>query len=186
MVSNLLHYQHGNRVEVTFEGMGGVARRTRRVVGVASGQAVVLHFVVWVFFHLLGNSTFGYMETPSLFGWMNYAYNSQEDDRHGKLIPLVVLALLLVKRRELTAVLKAPWWPALVVVVAGLLLHVAGYISQQAISILAFFLLGLPGVYSGWRWAGLLRALFSHISSSSSAFRWGRWRTRSLFRSGHW
>src|SRR6266550_3426043 len=76
--------------------------------------------LVWaVFFHFLGNSTFGYKDTPSLFGWMNYAYNSGEDDRHGKLIPLVVLALLLVKRRELTTAPKAPWWPALVVVVAG-------------------------------------------------------------------
>src|SRR5439155_13581183 len=98
--------------------------------------------VVWcVCFHLLGNSTFGYQDTPSLFVWMNYAYNSGEDDRHGKLIPLVVLALLLVKRRELTVVPKVPWWPALLLVVAGLLLHVAGYLFQQTrISILAFFL----------------------------------------------
>ena len=29
--------------------------------------------VVWVvFFHLLGNSTFGYTDTPSLFAWLNY------------------------------------------------------------------------------------------------------------------
>src|SRR5437773_165727 len=108
--------------------------------------------VVWgLFFHVLGNSTFGYKDTPSLFGWMNYAYNTLEDDRHGKFIPLVVLALLLVKRRELTTAPKAPWWPALVVVVAGLLLHIAGYITQQTrISILAFFL----GVYglTGLRW----------------------------------
>src|SRR6185503_10255058 len=68
---------------------------------------------VWVvFFHVLGNSTFGYRDTPSLFGWMNYTYSCQEDDRHGKIVPLLVLALLWVKRRELTAVAKAPWWPA--------------------------------------------------------------------------
>src|SRR5438128_12681845 len=37
--------------------------------------------VIWgVFFHVLGNSTFGYKDTPSLFGWMNYTYNCQEDD----------------------------------------------------------------------------------------------------------
>ena len=116
---------------------------------------------VWgTFFHLLGNSTFGYKDTPSLFGWMNYTYNCHEDDRHGKLIPLVVLALLLVKRRELTTVPKAPWWPALVVVVAGLLLHIAGYITQQTrVSILAFFLglYGLTGLVWGPRW---LRAIF--------------------------
>ena len=117
--------------------------------------------VVWgAFFHLLGNSTFGYKDTPSLFGWMNYTYNCQEDDRHGKYIPLVVLALLLVKRRELTTVPKAPWWPALVVVVAGLLLHIAGYITQQTrVSILAFFLglYGLTGLVWGPHW---LRATF--------------------------
>jgi len=117
--------------------------------------------VVWgAFFHLLGNSTFGYKDTPSLFGWMNYAYNSGEDDQHAKLIPLVVLALLLVRRRELTAVPKAPWWPALVLVVAGLLLHLAGYMVQQArISILAFFLglYGLTGLAWGPQW---LRATF--------------------------
>jgi len=117
--------------------------------------------VVWgVFFHVLGNSTFGYKDTPSLFVWMNYAYNSGEDDRHGKLIPLVVLALLLVKRRALTVVPKVPWWPALLLVVAGLLLHVAGYLFQQTrISILAFFLglYGLTGLVWGPQW---LRAAF--------------------------
>src|SRR5207247_5005833 len=93
-------------------------------------------------------------------GWMNNTYNCHEDDRHGKLIPLVVLALLLVKRRELTTVPKAPWWPALVVVVAGLLLHIAGYITQQTrVSILAFFLglYGLTGLVWGRHW---LRATF--------------------------
>src|SRR5580765_1247967 len=117
--------------------------------------------VIWgVFFHVLGNSTFGYKDTPSLFGWMNYAYNTLEDDRHGKFIPLVVLALLLIKRRELTAVPKVPWWPALGLVVAGLLLHVAGYLVQQTrISILAFFLglYGLTGLVWGPQW---LRATF--------------------------
>jgi len=117
--------------------------------------------VVWgVFFHVLGNSTFGYKDTPSLFRWMNYAYNSLEDDRYGKFIPLVVLALLLVKRGELTTVPKVTWWPALVVVIAGLLLHIAGFITQQArISILAFFL-GLYGL-TGLVWGPhLLRAIF--------------------------
>ena len=33
-----------------------------------------------IFFHLLGNSTFGYVDTHSLFGWMNYAYGSSKDE----------------------------------------------------------------------------------------------------------
>src|ERR1051325_5390297 len=117
--------------------------------------------VVWVvFFHLLGNSTFGYKDTPSLFGWMNYSYNSGEDDWYGKLIPLVVRALLLVKRRELAAVPKTPWWPALALVIGGVLLHVAGYLVQQTrISIIAFFVgwYGLTGLVWGRQW---LRATF--------------------------
>src|SRR5213083_2948221 len=69
---------------------------------------------VWVaFFHLLGNSTFGYTDTPSLFAWLNYAYNNSSDDAHGRLVPLVVLALLWFKRQELIAAPKAPCWPAL-------------------------------------------------------------------------
>jgi exosortase len=94
------------------------------------------------------------------FRLQGHAYNTLEDDRYGKFIPLVVLALLLVKRGELTAVPKAPWWPAFVLVVAGLLLHTAGYIVQQTrISILAFFLglYGLTGLVWGPQW---LRATF--------------------------
>jgi exosortase len=119
-----------------------------------------LCFVWGMFFQVLGNSTFGYTDTPSLFAWMNYSYNSLEDDRHGKIIPFVVLALILVKRKELTAVPKAPWWPALVLVVAALLLHMAGYVIQQTrVSVIAFFLgmYGLTGLVWGPRW---LRAIF--------------------------
>ena len=112
--------------------------------------------VVWVaFFQFLGNSTFGYLDTPSLFVWLNYTYNSSNDDAHGRLVPLVVLALLWVKRRELMAAPKAPWWPALSLVIAGLLLHVVGYVVQQTrISVIAFFtgLYGLTGLVWGPRW----------------------------------
>ena len=115
----------------------------------------------WIlFFHFLGNSTFGYKDTPSLFVWMNYTYNNSEDDAHGKLIPVVVLVLLAVKRKELTAVSKAPWWPALSLVLAGLLLHVIGYVIQQTrISIIAFFVgfYGLTGLVWGREW---LKATF--------------------------
>ena len=52
-------------------------------------------------FHLLGNSTLGYIGTPSLFGWMRYCYNNQPDDEHGFLIPVVILVLFWWKRREL-------------------------------------------------------------------------------------
>jgi exosortase len=116
---------------------------------------------LWIaFFHFLGNSTLGYIDTPSLFGWMHYAFNQLEDDRHCKYVPLVVLGLLWWKRRELLATPRRPWWPALVLVVLGLLLHVIGYMVQQTrISIAAFFLgvYGLIGMVWGWRF---LRACF--------------------------
>jgi len=75
---------------------------------------------VWLaFFHWLGNSTFGYEDTPSLFGWMRYTYSQAEDDQHCKYIPLVVLGLAWWKRKELMAAPKRPWWPALSLVVLG-------------------------------------------------------------------
>ncbi|MEC8988646.1 MAG: exosortase, partial [Verrucomicrobiota bacterium] len=43
-----------------------------------------------VLFQLLGNSTFGYVDTHSLYGWMNYAYGSSKDDELGYIIPLIV------------------------------------------------------------------------------------------------
>ncbi len=43
-------------------------------------------------FRFLGNSTFGYVDTPSLFAWMLNAYNAPgSEDAHGNLVPLVVL-----------------------------------------------------------------------------------------------
>src|SRR5262245_15143196 len=72
---------------------------------------------VWVvFFQLLGNSTFGYIDTPSLFRWMYYAYSQMPDDQHGLLIPLIVLALFWWKRDELLAAARGVWWPALGIV----------------------------------------------------------------------
>ncbi|HXT38651.1 MAG TPA: exosortase/archaeosortase family protein [Candidatus Angelobacter sp.] len=110
----------------------------------------------WVaFFHFLGNPTFGYTKTPSLFAWLNYAYHNSVDDEHGFLVPLVVLALLYVKRKELVTLPKGQWWPALTLVVTGLVLHVFGYrVQQTRVSVLAFFvgLYGLTGLVWGPRW----------------------------------
>lgn len=118
-------------------------------------------FVVWFFaFHYLGNSTFGYVDTPSLFAWMDYDYHSSTDDEHGYLIPFVVLGLLWWKRKELLAVRKDLWWPALTIIVSALLLHIFGYAIQQTrLSIVAYFvgLYGITGLVWGPNW---LRATF--------------------------
>ena len=97
-------------------------------------------------FQFLGNSTFGYVDTPSLFVWLNNAYSYPgSDDSHGYLIPLVVLALLWWKREQLLAAPKAPWWPALPVFAACLALHIVGYMIQQPrVSTVAMF----AGIYA--------------------------------------
>jgi exosortase len=111
-------------------------------------------------FHFLGNSTFGYLDTPSLFGWLSYAYRNEREDALGPLIPYVVLVLLVMKRKELIPLEKGIWWPGLVLVLLGLAGHALGYLVQQArLSMIAFFLglYGLTGLVWGKAW---LRATF--------------------------
>jgi exosortase len=113
-------------------------------------------------FQFWGNSTFGvfHRPTPSLFQWMCLVYTTSEDDFHGLLVLPGVLVLLFLKRDELLALPKRPWWPALVLFVPALLLHLAGYLVQQPrVSIVAFFtgLYALTGLVWGKPW---LRATF--------------------------
>lgn len=97
-------------------------------------------------FHFWGNAVFGWVVTPSLFEWMYFVFDTSEDDSHGTLIPFLVLGLFWWKRRQLLEVPKAVWWPALSLVVLGLLLHIAGYMVQQTrVSIIGYFL-GLYGL----------------------------------------
>ncbi|MCS1408938.1 MAG: hypothetical protein M2R45_02116 [Verrucomicrobia subdivision 3 bacterium] len=92
-------------------------------------------------FQFLGNSTFGYIDTPSLFTWMFAAYNAQmSEDSHGNLIPFVVLGLIWWKRRELMSLRLEPWHWALPMFVVAVVLHSVGFVAQQPrISILALF-----------------------------------------------
>lgn len=109
-------------------------------------------------FHFFGNSTFGYVDTPSLFHWMYNAYNSQSptaDDGHANLIPFVVLGLFWWKRKELLGQPMRTWWPGLLVVGGALALHVVGYVVQQPrLCIMALFtgIYGLMGLAWGARW----------------------------------
>src|SRR6266545_6778296 len=80
-------------------------------------------------FHFLGNATFGYVNTPSLFGWLRYVYYSSPDDESLViLIPPIILALLWWKRNELAALPKRIWWPAFIVFGFAVLVHIFGYI----------------------------------------------------------
>jgi exosortase len=111
-------------------------------------------------FHFLGNSTFGYVETPSLFGWMKYVMTTSLDDEHGLIMPFVVLGLMWWKRKILLEVPKRHWWPALALIALGLVLHLLGYMVQQTrISIVGLFggIYGIMGLVWGPQW---LRATF--------------------------
>lgn len=98
-------------------------------------------------FHFLGNSTFGYIRTPSLFVWMLNAYRANDwDEGHGVVVPFIVLGLMWWKRRQLWEGALGLWPPALGLVGVALGLHVIGYLVQEArISIVAMFL-GLYGL----------------------------------------
>jgi exosortase len=117
--------------------------------------------VAWLaLFHFLGNSTLGYIPTPSLLSWMRAAYASTgdaaaRDDSHGKMIPFVVLALFWLKRKRLLALPLQTWTPGFLLVALALVLHLLGYMVQQPrVSIVALFvgIYGLTGLAWGPQW----------------------------------
>ena len=109
-------------------------------------------------FQFLGNSTFGYINTPSLLQWMFDAYNNAgvfSDDAYGNLIPFLVIGLFWWKRKELLQLPLKIWPPALILVVLGLVLHILGYVIQEPrLSIMALFagIYGLMGLAWGSAW----------------------------------
>jgi exosortase len=116
-------------------------------------------------FQFLGNSTFGYLDTHSLLKWIYIlgtatSGETETDDNQLIIAPLVVLGLFYWKRKELLRQPMELWAPALWLVAAGLLLHVAGFRLQQCrISIVAMFtgIYGLMGLAWGPKF---LRASF--------------------------
>ncbi len=120
-----------------------------------------LLLAAWVaLFHFWGNPVLGYMQTrtASLFEWLYFVYATSVDDEHGQLVPFVVLGLFWWKRKQLLALEKAVWWPALGLVMAGLAGHAVGFVVQQQRISLVGFLVGLYGL-TGLVWGrGWLRA----------------------------
>jgi len=111
---------------------------------------------VWIaLFHFVGNSVFGYIDTPSLLTWLYAVYRGSEDDSHGALVPIVILILLWWKRGELESIPKKLWWPGLALVLFALLLHVAGYVIQQtrvSAAALSFGIYAMTGLVWGPLW----------------------------------
>jgi exosortase len=118
-------------------------------------------FGAWLaLFWFLGNPTLGYVDSPSIYGWLGWMYDRSADDSHGALIPIVVLILFWLKRKELLDVPKEPWWPGVILLMLALALHVLGYTIQQAqVCAVAFFagIYVLTGVTWGFCW---LKATF--------------------------
>ena len=111
-------------------------------------------------FQFLGNSTLGYIPTPSLLQWMHATYQPSSDpgandDSYGQWIPFIVLGLFWWKRKQLMALPLRTWWPGLLLLGLALVLHVAGYMAQQPkISIMALFagIYALTGLAWGREW----------------------------------
>ncbi len=100
----------------------------------------------FLLFQFLGNATFGYIDTSSLFKWMYVAYKGNDwEEGHGLLMPVVVLALFWWKRKQLLSLKINAWWPGLLLLAGALILHMLGYLVQQPrLSIISLFL----GVYA--------------------------------------
>jgi exosortase len=123
-------------------------------------QLLVVAAVWLVLFHFLGNSSFGYADTPSLFAWLVANYEANPDDSLGYLIPPLIAVLLFMRRDELIPLEKRPWPPALILLSLAVVLHLFGYLIQQArVSLLAFGLgiYALTGLFWGPKW---LKATF--------------------------
>ena len=130
-------------------------------------------------FHFLGNSNLGYVETRSLFGWWLWIYTLgaerpdgsidfskifEGDEAHAWLIPLVVLVLLWYRREEIMRAEKGVWWPSIGLLLVGVLLHITGYMVQQArVSVVGYFLglYAITGLFWGRSWMRL--ALFPFV-----------------------
>lgn len=115
--------------------------------------------VAWLLlFQFLGNSSFGYVPSPSLFNFMWVSYNRESlvaDDGHGNFIPILVLGLMWWKRKELLSQPLRTWWPALLLIGLGALAHIVGFVvQQQRLSIVGLFvgIYGITGLVWGPRW----------------------------------
>jgi exosortase len=124
------------------------------------GFFLILLLAWLALFQFLGNSTLGYIHTPSLLQWMKAAYAPSADagatdDSHGRWVPLVVLGLFWWKRKKLMALPMRAWWPGLLLLALALVVHLVGFMGQQPrISIMALFigLYALMGIAWGREW----------------------------------
>ncbi|MBX3736818.1 MAG: exosortase/archaeosortase family protein [Candidatus Didemnitutus sp.] len=110
-------------------------------------------------FHFFGNSTRGYIDTPSLFVWWGKQLaDPRSEMEHGWLIGAVSGWLLWRNLRQRSAVsdrLSAIVAPAVAALLGGFALHLLGYAMQQArlsIAGLLLFTWGVLALGGGRRW----------------------------------
>jgi exosortase len=110
----------------------------------------------WIaLFQFLGNSTLGYVHSPSLFRWWGWTMHGIHDQDHAYVMPAVVLGLLWWKREDLAALPKRVWWPAVLFFVLAIAVHLMGYLVQQTRLSVAAFVAGiyaLTGLVWGAAW----------------------------------
>lgn len=120
--------------------------------------------LIYVLFHLLGNAVEHNVDSRSAFSWMMSRWTDSisyggADYSHGKLIPLLSLAVLWYRRRELISAPKQVCQWGLAVIVLALLVHWLGVkIQQTRLSLFSLIMLmwGVPFYFFGWQVARLL------------------------------
>jgi exosortase len=118
------------------------------------GLIAVMIGLVFLMFHVQGNTTDVRMYGRSAILWMVERWNSSGGDfSHGYLIPFVSLGLVWYKRRELAEATKSVSRAGLTVIILALLMHWLGAKAQQTrLSLMALVLLiwGVPFYLLGW------------------------------------
>ena len=134
--------------------------RDRMIKTVLLGMIVAM---LYVMFHLLGN-TFQNIPTRSVFVWMVMRWQDPAfgtDYSHGWLIPVVSLAVVWYRRKELAAAPKRAAAAGLALVATALAMHwIGARIQQPRLSLFSFALLLLAIPYSLFGAAVARRLMF--------------------------
>ena len=124
------------------------------------GLFAVMMGLVYVLFHLQGNTIQVDVYSESAFAWMLNYWGSEADlmggvdYSHGYLIPWVSLGVVWWKRKDIAAATKSVSKLGLAVIVLALLLHWVGTRAQQTrLSLFSIILLtwGVPFYLYGWQ-----------------------------------
>src|SRR5437868_2313790 len=122
------------------------------------GFFFVLLFGWLALFQFVGNSTLGFIKSEPLLKWMyivSKPNHTGDDDSHALFVPFIVLALFWWKRKELLTPRVHTWMPGLLIIAAGLMIHIVGYrVEQPRISIIGLFtgIYGIMGLAWGPEW----------------------------------